>query len=126
MNNRGDSDLAQWVGEDMSQSNWLSFALDIAEGINHLHSKEILHNDIKTDNVLVSRRKAVIVILGKVCFLKDAPAKKYARVYRHIAAEVLDGNPCCKDRNIFSVGRLLHQIRKYCKVPQLRWNWRLI
>jgi serine/threonine protein kinase len=70
----------------MSQSNWLSFALDIAEGINHLHSKEILHNDIKTDNVLVSRRKAVIVDLGKACFLKDAPAKKYAvKLKSHIA-----------------------------------------
>jgi hypothetical protein len=51
---RGDSDLAQWVGEDMSQSNWLSFALDIAEGINHLHHSPSHRGDSKQYLVVIS------------------------------------------------------------------------
>ena len=50
--------------------------LGLISALKYLHSKCILHNDIKSDNVVVeytsSRAKGVLVDLGKACYVSDA------------------------------------------------------
>jgi serine/threonine protein kinase len=36
--------------------NWLKFLKDIIEGLGYMHAKEILHNDLKADNVMLSQQ----------------------------------------------------------------------
>ena len=70
---------------------WLMVISQLADAINYLHEKEILHNDIKCDNILLvvcSRLCCPILIdFGKT--LEEQ--QRYFKYHSHIAPEVVDG-----------------------------------
>ena len=105
----------------MSKKDWIQVCQDTAEALGHMHALGILHNDLKNNNVLVHNKMGYVIDLGKACHVSSPPAaKKYNRVYNHIAPEVLNGECFRYESDIYSLGIIFNFIRKYCQVFELR------
>ena len=56
-------------------ASWVQFLLHVAEGVRAIHSKNVVHNDIKADTVLLDATNGsyfpIIVDFGKACLSKD-------------------------------------------------------
>ena len=109
----------------LTSTEWKNIILGIVDGLRYLHDKEILHNDLKNDNVVVDKSfdsiQPCIVDFGKACLQQSArlykltPFEKETYKKRHpqVAPEVRDGT--CKQSiasNIYSFGRILSAINK--------------
>lgn len=118
----------------ITDADWKSILLGCVSAVSYLHSKQILHNDIKSDNIVIEKLptkcRAVLIDLGKACFCKDAATYslspqqkiKYAKYHPHIAPEVCNGTTsqtCASD--MFAFGRVFLQlvISKLCHVTVL-------
>ena len=92
----------------------------VASAISYIHSKEILHNDIKCDNVILQSvstgLKGILIDFGKACLVSSAKQYnlsneeklKYIRNHPQIAPDLRDGK--CKQStqsDIYSFGRIL-------------------
>ena len=60
-----------------------------------------------------------LINFGKTCQIAFPSAKKYHRIYPHIAPEVLQGSPCRKQSDVYSLGTVLDKIGKRKKVSVL-------
>ncbi|CAB3981856.1 Retrovirus-related Pol poly from transposon opus [Paramuricea clavata] len=111
--------IMEFIGEDMKSSTvhqlleetsskgsplltpeWISVCVNIVEAANHIHSKGYLHCDLKTNSVLVLKKR------GK------PTAKKYTSFYHYIAPEVLRGQPVSSSSDVFSLGVIISTIAK--------------
>jgi serine/threonine protein kinase len=96
----------------MSIANWLRICYDIADGLDHMHQKGYLHCDLKTNKVLISKKKGYVIDFGKVCRITHSSAKKYKEVFSHIAPEVLQGSPATTASDVYSSYILFGKISK--------------
>lgn len=85
---------------------------DITDALDHLHQKGYLHCDIKTNNVLVCKKKGYLIDFGKVRKTENLIGKKYSSIYSHIAPEVLTGHPPSKASDVYSLGKVIGTIGK--------------
>ncbi|XP_066293205.1 uncharacterized protein [Branchiostoma lanceolatum] len=95
----------------------------VARGVEYLHLKHILHNDIKSDNVLLRRPGANEPITAKLIDFGSASWQHVTTrfdvgegpdVSNHIAPEVRRGEPVTPSSDVYSLGRLLEDVcRKY-------------
>lgn len=114
------SEMCVSIRNSMSKSDWIRVCQDATDGVQHLHSAGFLHNDLKNNNILIHRKRAFIIDLGKACDASLPPSKKYSTFYSHIAPEVLQGRCCSFESDIFSLGQIFNFIRKFCHVVELR------
>jgi serine/threonine protein kinase len=107
--------------------------IGLMSAVKYLHDNNILHNDIKSDNVIVeytaSSAKGVLVDLGKACYVADSrrydlskeERKKYSNNHPQIAPDLRDGH-CSQSfaSDIYSIGRVLSELnRLVLEVPAL-------
>ncbi|XP_071537666.1 mitogen-activated protein kinase kinase kinase 7-like [Panulirus ornatus] len=95
----------------------LQLGLLVGERLQEMHKKGIIHNDLKTNNVIVGgspREPEVSIIdLGLACFkhsnlrLTDTPGK-----FLWMAPEVRRGRPSTRSSDVYSYAYLLRQIFK--------------
>jgi archaellum component FlaC len=93
----------------ISELSWLLILMKCCEGFDYLHTIGIVHNDIKTDNILVMQSKCgswypKIIDFNKavrteLCRKREIPAgdrAKYKSLYKHIDPAIYDGlyAPC--------------------------------
>jgi serine/threonine protein kinase len=93
-------------------SEWVSVCVDIIEAVKHIHSKGYLHCDLKTNSVLVLKKRGFVIDFGKVCFAAKQKAKTYTSFYNYIAPEVLRGKPVSSSSDVFSLGVIISTIGK--------------
>lgn len=110
------------VKSSLTTKDWLIIAHDLTDALAHIHSKGFLHCDLKSNNVLVAENHGHIIDFGKACDSAFPPAKKYTLHYRHIAPEVLNGAPCSKASDIYSLGKILHEVAIKQEIPVLLVN----
>ena len=111
------SETLQNVQSSLTKNDWLIISHDLTDALSHIHSKGFLHCDLKSNNVLVSNKRGYIIDFGKTCDSSFPPAKKYTICYPHIAPEVLNGSPCSKASDIFSLGKILFKVGIKHNIP---------
>ena len=87
------ADLAQIVDNVRIPLTWrrkVLIALDVINGIASLHEQELIHRDIKTDNVLVSRAFLLLIFV----FVAPAPSC-HTRVPVSVCRWTLTGAVSC-------------------------------
>lgn len=93
----------------------IQFALDIARGLSHLHSKKIVHRDVKTENMLLdTSRKLKIADFGVARVEAQNPNDMTGTTgtLGYMAPEVLEGKAYNRRCDVYSFGICLWEI--YC------------
>jgi len=115
---------------------WKDILLGMISALVYLFNNKILHNDIKTDNVVIEclapdfiSCRSVIVDFGKACFLSAAllykltpeEQSKYKNDHPQIAPELCNGLARQSHKSdIYSFGRVRKKINsKVLKIPVL-------
>ena len=122
------------VSLSAGSEHWLHIITQLIDGLSYLHSKGVLHNDIKNDNVVIVCRSnglfcPVLVDFGKSCLVNDGKRKvlsssekaKYYREHYHIAPEVIEGTcPQSVKSDVYSVGVVVAGLYKHSKYMPLK------
>ncbi|KAK6141358.1 hypothetical protein DH2020_024908 [Rehmannia glutinosa] len=93
----------------------IQLALDLARGLSYLHSKKIVHRDVKTENMLLhSDRTLKIADFGVARIEAQNPRDMTGNTgtLGYMAPEVLDGKPYNRKCDVYSFGICLWEI--YC------------
>ncbi|XP_054817807.1 serine/threonine-protein kinase STY13-like [Prosopis cineraria] len=93
----------------------IQLALDLSRGLSYLHSKKIVHRDVKTENILLDANgTAKIADFGVARIEALNPCEMTGGVGTpcYMAPEVLNGKPYNKKCDVYSFGICLWEI--YC------------
>ncbi|XP_075642045.1 serine/threonine-protein kinase 52-like [Castanea sativa] len=93
----------------------IQIALDLSRGLGYLHSKKIVHRDVKTENMLLdSQRTLKIADFGVARVEAQNPKDMTGETgtLGYMAPEVLDGKPYNRKCDVYSFGICLWEI--YC------------
>ncbi|GKV19645.1 hypothetical protein SLEP1_g29874 [Rubroshorea leprosula] len=93
----------------------IQLALDLSRGLSYLHSKKIVHRDVKTENMLLdSQRTLKIADFGVARVEAQNPKDMTGETgtLGYMAPEVLDGKPYNRRCDVYSFGICLWEI--YC------------
>lgn len=97
----------------------------LCQALEYLHSKGLLHRDIKGDNILLTHiakneYHPMLIDFGKAIHLSEAPSKRksltaceqdeYRNKYRHIAPEIVLGDPPSFASGIYSFGVVMSDV----------------
>lgn len=100
--------------EKFSRKEVIEIAIQICEGLYYLHNKNILHRDIKSQNIFLTKNN--IVRIGDFGLAKKI--KKNTRISNmtkvgtdcYMAPEILQGQIYGKSADVWSFGCVLHEI----------------
>lgn len=93
----------------------IQLALDLSRGLSYLHSKKIVHRDVKTENMLLDiNRTLKIADFGVARVEAQNPRDMTGETgtLGYMAPEVLDGKPYNRKCDVYSFGICLWEI--YC------------
>ncbi|KNA22976.1 hypothetical protein SOVF_028980 isoform B [Spinacia oleracea] len=93
----------------------IQLALDLARGLSYLHSKKIVHRDVKTENMLLDYEKTVKIAdfgVARVEAQNPRDMTGATGTYGYMAPEVLDGQPYDHKCDVYSYGICLWEV--YC------------
>lgn len=115
---------------------WVSFCVQLFEALHHLHSEHsILHNDIKSDNIIITEEASVpaysilLIDFGKAStkangcrfHLSKSEQRKHLVKYRHIAPEVVCGEVKQSEQSdVYSAGRIVELINDHGLLSSLQ------
>ena len=90
-----------------------NLVLQIAKGLQFLHKNNILHNDLKLDNIMLDNNSVIKIIdfdLSRVCEEGEFISSGIFGTPRYIAPESYDLNIYSKNTDLWAVGIILHAI----------------
>ena len=135
--------LGQWLAGKPSLKERRRVFDELLAAVGYLHSKDIVHNDLKPDNILVSRSGGALKIIDLGFADSGACVQKGLGGTRGYASpELLSGAPADARSDIWSVGRLMQDLfpgrygrfarrclrknpaRRYPSIPALEAAWR--
>ncbi|KAH7858020.1 hypothetical protein Vadar_019121 [Vaccinium darrowii] len=93
----------------------IQLALDLSRGLSYLHSKKIVHRDVKAENMLLDARKTLKIAdfgVARVEAQNPQDMTGETGTLGYMAPEVLDGKPYNRKCDVFSFGICLWEI--YC------------
>lgn len=93
----------------------VQLALDLARGLSYLHSKKIVHRDVKTENMLLDKTRTVKIAdfgVARVEAQNPNDMTGETGTLGYMAPEVLNGNPYNRKCDVYSFGICLWEI--YC------------
>lgn len=93
----------------------VQLALDLSRGLSYLHSKKIVHRDLKTENLLLDTNRTLKIAgfgVARVEAQNPSDMTGETGTLGYMAPEVLDGKPYNRKCDIYSFGICLWEI--YC------------
>jgi serine/threonine protein kinase len=93
----------------------IQLALDLSRGLSYLHSKKIVHRDVKTENMLLDNHKNLKIAdfgVARVEAQNPSDMTGETGTLGYMAPEVLDGKPYNRRCDVYSFGICLWEI--YC------------
>ncbi|KAG8389315.1 hypothetical protein BUALT_Bualt02G0216600 [Buddleja alternifolia] len=93
----------------------IQLALDLARGLSYLHSKKIVHRDVKTENMLLDTSRTLKIAdfgVARVEAQNPRDMTGNTGTLGYMAPEVLDGKPYNRKCDVYSFGICLWEI--YC------------
>ncbi|XP_044465097.1 serine/threonine-protein kinase STY13-like isoform X2 [Mangifera indica] len=93
----------------------IQLALDLARGLSYLHSKKIVHRDVKTENMLLDKTRTVKIADFGVARLEASNPRDMTGetgTLGYMAPEVLNGSPYNRKCDVYSFGICLWET--YC------------
>ncbi|KAF6138105.1 hypothetical protein GIB67_033519 [Kingdonia uniflora] len=93
----------------------IQLALDLSRGLRYLHSKKIVHRDVKTENMLLDTHRTVKIAdfgVARVEAQNPRDMTGETGTLGYMAPEVLDGKPYDRACDVYSFGICLWEI--YC------------
>ncbi|KAI5734468.1 hypothetical protein M8J77_006838 [Diaphorina citri] len=105
-------------GEEVPPQRLYNWARQIAAGMNYLHSKQIIHRDLKSPNVLIgSKEEAKISDFGTCREWNNKSTKmSFAGTVAWMAPEVIRNEQCSDKIDIWSYGIVLWELLT-CETP---------
>ncbi|KAG7299382.1 hypothetical protein JYU34_016328 [Plutella xylostella] len=98
----------------LKQKEILFFLAQILLGVNYIHSLNVIHRDLKAENILLTGKYGLIVKIGDFGISKMlASAKKTSTVIGtpyYLAPELCDGQPYDSKSDIWALGCLLYEM----------------
>lgn len=116
--------LDEFVATNPTLDERKSVLNDILDGMDYLHHRGIIHNDLKPDNIIVNGNKAARIIDFGFSASADSAYKGYiGGSDGYTAPEILNGSGSAgTTSDIFTLGRLINLIfggRKYVRIARL-------
>lgn len=68
---------------------------------------------------MVFSNGAGLIHFGKACPVTSPSAKRYSKIYPHIAPGVLGGSPCSKQNDVYPIATVLDKIGKKQQISTL-------
>lgn len=93
----------------------IQIAVDLARGLSYLHSKKIVHRDVKTENMLLDANRTLKIAdfgVARVEAQNPRDMTGETGTLGYMAPEVLDGKPYNRKCDVYSFGICLWEI--YC------------
>ncbi|CAL5209653.1 unnamed protein product [Lathyrus oleraceus] len=93
----------------------VQLALDLARGLSYLHSKKIVHRDVKTDNMLLDENQKLKIAdfgVARVEAVNPSEMTGETGTVGYMAPEVINGKPYNRSCDVYSFGICLWEI--YC------------
>lgn len=89
-----------------------SMALDIAQGMEYLHAKGVIHRDLKSENLVLADDLCVkITDFGVACFESEISSLTHdVGTYRWMAPEMISGKGLSKKVDVYSFGIVLWEL----------------
>ncbi|XP_039749073.1 serine/threonine-protein kinase Nek8-like isoform X4 [Pararge aegeria] len=92
----------------------LFFFCQVLLGVNYIHKLDIIHRDLKAENILLTGKNGVLVKIGDFGVSKMlASAKKTSTVIGtpyYLAPELCEGNPYDTKSDVWALGCLLYEM----------------
>ena len=110
--------LSQWIQEQPTDMPWrlrVSFAVDVARALAYLHAKNIMHRDLKGENLLLTENNRIKVCdfgFSRVAARTDEERRRlsYCGTDGYMAPEIILGIEFDQSVDVFSFGCILCEI----------------
>ena len=99
--------------EYFSESQILDWFTEISLALNHMHSKHILHRDIKSQNVFLTKNNMIKIGdfgISKTLDCTLAKAKTFVGTSYYLSPEIILNIPYSYESDIWSLGVLLYEM----------------
>lgn len=93
-----------------NRKNTDKFLRQLLDVVGYLHSHQVLHLDLKPDNILLTRINGDVKLIDLGCCYTDAFPDTTGRTNAYAAPEQLSGEVVDERTDIFAIGRILEQL----------------
>eukprot|EP00928_Gymnodinium_smaydae_P100046 TRINITY_DN9716_c0_g1_i2.p1 TRINITY_DN9716_c0_g1~~TRINITY_DN9716_c0_g1_i2.p1 ORF type:complete len:295 (+),score=28.92 TRINITY_DN9716_c0_g1_i2:48-932(+) len=104
----GEVDLHRhvWQCDGLSEIKTAGITRDLLSALQHIHSCEVIHRDVKPENMILDQDgKAILLDFDVACSVSDTFSKsKRCGSPGYLAPEVIQYMPCSFSSDVFSVG----------------------
>lgn len=113
------------VKKDMTEYEAKYIYYQVVSALTHMHSRGIVHRDIKDENIIVDKDYFVKLIdFGSAAWVKDGPFGVFVGTIDYAAPEVLNGQPYeGKSQDVWAMGILLYTLifkeNPFCSVDEI-------
>ncbi len=99
----------------------------VVEGVEYLHSKSIIHKDLKPDNIMFALQGDLSSIkLGDFGFSKETEyrSNEYCGTYIYMAPEIIKKKPYTEKIDIWALGIIMYIMGSGGEHPIIEGKWR--